>query len=211
MPKARLFARWVLPVICLLLVRAPAQSMFVGTPEAEPGFGLYATETGGSLLLGAAGTAGLWWGIAAMWTKPGDDIEHRIVSTIMAGVISVPLIYPVGCAAGATIVGGLNRQNGNFGAAYLGALLGLPVLFGTVWVAQSDPGANPVLMGSLMGLGFLVPPVGATIGYNLSRKSGAGYGRLDQRLLMPSVGLRGEPAGKKTVVALDMKLLTVRF
>jgi hypothetical protein len=63
----------------------------------------------------------------------------------------------------------------------------------------------------LLALGFLAPPVGSTVGYNLIRSPVPGLGRLDQRLLMSSIGLGREPAGEETAVALDMKLLNVRF
>jgi hypothetical protein len=211
MSKARLSARMILPLCLLLLARAPAQPMFADPQSDSPGFGLLAAETGGGLLLGAVGTAGLYCGLVAAWTKPGDDIEHQLMARVFGGLISVVLVYPVGCAAGTTIVGGVREQGGNFGLAYLGALVGLPVGYGIGAGGDAISGGSPILRWSFIALGCLAPPVGATVGYNLIRNPEPGLGRLDQRLLMPSIGLRSEPAGKETMVALDMKLLTVRF
>lgn len=211
MPKPRLLARWVLPAICLLLARAPAQSMFTGSESDNPGFGVYAEETGGALLTGAVCAAGVGLALWAASREPGDDIEHSTIALVFSGLAGVVVGYPIGCAGGATIVGGMSQQGGNFLLGYLGALVGLPVGYGIAAGGQAIAMNSDVLKGAFVVAGCLAPPVGATVGYNLVRNPVPGLGRLNQRLLMPGLGLRGEPAGKKTVVALDMKLLTVRF
>ncbi len=211
MSKVRPFARWVLPAICLLIVRAPAQSMFAGSESGSPGFNVYAEETGGALVTGSVCAAGLCVGLVAAWSKPGDDVEDALMAWLFGGLAGIVVAYPIGCAAGATIVGGMSQQGGNFLLGYLGALAGLPVGYGIAAGGQAIPVNSAVLKGAFVVAGCLAPPVGATVGYNLIRNPVPGLGRLDQRLLMPSLGLRGEPAGKEAAVALDMKLLTVRF
>lgn len=204
-------SRFALVLLLLFFARAPAQSMFGDTPGDNPSFGLYAAETGGGLLLGAVGAAGLFYGLASAWVDTSDDSENQGVAWFFSGLASYVIAYPVGCAAGTSIVGGLKQQDGSPLLSYLGALVGVPVGYGVFFLGEAASGGSAVIRWPAVALGLLAPPVGATIGYNLSRKSGVGYGLLDQRLLMPSIGLRCEPAGEETAVALDMKLLNVRF
>ena len=125
---------------------------------------------------------------------------------------SAVVLYPLGSAAGASIVGGIKHQYGNFGYAYLGALLGLPIGVGIAAGGLAMPVDSDVLRGALVAVGCLVPPVGATVGYNLSRRSGVSYGLLDGRLVPPSIGVSSwSDLEGQTVVATDVRLLTVRF
>jgi hypothetical protein len=183
----------------------------VGTADAQPGFGLYAAETGGALLLGSVLTAGVIFGADAMVPRVGDPEVHSIISTYYA-MAGAAVVCPLGSAAGASIVGGIKQQHGNFGATYLGALLGLPVGYGIAAGGLAIPGHSRVLDDVFFVASCLAPPVGATIGYNLSRQSGAGYGRLEQRLIPPSLGVKPSLDHEgNTIVATDVRLLTVRF
>jgi hypothetical protein len=213
MSKMGRFVRIALPVVCLLLFSfAPAQPTFAGTPDAEPGFGLYAAETGGALLTGALLTAGTILGADAALPKQQGDPEIHSIALAYIGMASAVVIYPLGSAAGASIVGGIKRQCGNFGAAYLGALLGLPIGVGIAAGGLAIPVNSDVLKGALVVVGCLVPPIGATVGYNLSRQSTVGVGLLDRRLVPPSVGVKSwSDLEGHTIVATDFRLLTVRF
>jgi hypothetical protein len=203
---------FALLLLLLPLSRALAQSAFVGTPDAEPGFGLYAAETGGALLTGVLLTAGTVLGADAALFGPTDDSDVELVLSMYLAMTGMVVVYPLGSAAGASIVGGIKQQHGNFGYSYLGALLGLPVGYGIAAGGLALAGRSPVLQVASVVAGCLAPPIGATVGYNLSRQSGAGYGRLEQRLIPPSIGVRSwSDLEGQTVVATDVRLLTVRF
>ena len=120
----------------------------------------------------------------------------------------------VGCAAGSALgtwlVGSVARQDHRASGAFLGALTGLPVSIGLAYAAaELELKGKP---GTLLLIPALAAtPAGAVIGYNLSPPCGcAGTARLEDRLLLPSVGLRPEP-GEKTAGAIDVKLLNVRL
>ena len=67
-----------------------------------------------------------------------------------------------------------------------------------------------VAMALLLIPAFAAPPAGAVIGYNLSPPCGCPRTtQLENRLLLPTVGIAA--GNNKAVVALDMKLLNVRF
>jgi len=211
MSKVGLFARMILPFCLLLVARAPAQLALVGKPEEEPGFGLYAAEAGGALLLSSALTASIILGADAAVPRVGDPEVHSIISTYLA-MAGAAVVCPLGSAAGASIVGGIKQQYGNFGAAYLGALLGLPVGYGIAAGGLTIPVNSDVLKGTFVVAGCLAPPVCATVGYNVSRQSGAGYGLLERRLIPPSIGVSSwSDLEGQTVVATNVRLLTVRF
>jgi hypothetical protein len=203
---------FALLLLLLLLSLARAQSVFVGTPDAEPGFGLYAAETGGALLTGALLTAGTVLGVDAALFGPTNDSDVELVLSMYLGMAGMVAVYPLGSAAGASIVGGIKQQYGNFWYSYLGALLGLPVGYGIAAGGLAIAGRSHVLQGASVIAGCLAQPIGATVGYNLSRQSDAGYGRLEQRLIPPSIGVRSwSDLEGQTVVATDVRLLTVRF
>ncbi|MCX6841201.1 MAG: hypothetical protein NTX53_02805 [candidate division WOR-3 bacterium] len=204
--------RFALLFLLVLLARAPAQTMVAGSRDAKPGFGLYAAETGGALLSGALLTGGVLLVADAALPKVEGDPEIHSINLAYVGMAAAVVLYPLGSAAGTSIVGGVKQQHGNFGYAYLGALLGLPVGCGIAAGGLAVAGHSSVLQGAFVVAGCLVPPVGATIGYNLSRQSGVGYGLLDRRLLPPSVGVKSwSGLDGHTVVATDVRLLTVRF
>ena len=106
-------------------------------------------------------------------------------------------------------VGSIARQDHRASGAFLGALAGLPVSLGLMVVAALGNVERP---GLLLIPAFAAPPAGAVIGYNLSPSCGCTQtSRLEDRLLLPSVGLRRTAGDNETVVAVDMKLLNVRF
>jgi len=161
MSKVNWFA---LLLFLLFLAHAPAQPEFTGSPDAEPGFGLYAAEAGGALLLGPVLTAGIiLYADAKMLRVQGDPEIHSIPLTFFA-MASAAVVCPLGSAAGASIVGGIKQQHGSFGAAYIGALLGIATSFGIAGGALALPGNYGVLKGTLFVASCLTPPIGATVG-----------------------------------------------
>jgi len=71
---------------------------------------------------------------------------------------------------------------------------------------------NGVSLRAGVAAGCLAPPIDATVGYNLNRRSDGDYGQLERRLVPPSIGVKSwsGPEGN-TVVAADVCLLTFRF
>ena len=214
MSKASRIARIVLPVFCLLLLaRAPAQTipiLFGDSPDRGPGFGVVAGEVGGAVVAGSA--IGLGLAYVGVWAVgwPLDLFEFPILPA-SAALGGAAVGYTAGSALGTWLVGSMARQDHLPSWAFVGALAGLPVSIGCVAAAAAlenhdKPGALLLIPA------FAAPPAGAVIGYNLSPPCGcAGTSRLEDRLLMPSIGLSREPAAEETVVALDIRLLNVRF
>ncbi len=208
MVKPSLF---VLLLLLLPLSLARAQSEFVGTPDVEPGLGLYAAEFGGSLLTGGLLFAGSVIGGDALSSSTGDqDVElAEGLFIVAAGAV---IVYPLGSAAGASIVGGIKQQHGSFGYSYLGALLGVPVGVGIAAGGLAVAGRNTGLQWASVVAGCLAPPIGALVGYNRSRDPYGGFGRIEPRLIPPSIGVSSwSDLEGQTVVAANVRLLTVRF
>jgi hypothetical protein len=196
----------------LLLGRAPAQTMplFGASSNNTPGFGLVAGEVGGAVVAGSA--VGLGLGYVAVWAAggPGGLFE----GPILPGYARIGGIA-VGCAAGSALgtwlVGSLAQQDHRASWAFVGALAGLPVSLGLVFAAAELEKADKP--GALLLIpAFAAPPAGAVIGYNLSPPCGCTQTtRLEDRLLLPGIGLRRAVGDEGNVVALDMRLLNVRF
>jgi hypothetical protein len=178
------------------------------SPNNAPGFGIVAGEAGGAVAAG--GALGLGLGYAAVLAAGGTGGLFAgpivLVSARVGGVA-------VGCAAGSALgtwlVGSIAQQDHVGAWAFVGALAGLPVSLGLVYAAaelekNDKPGALLLIPA------FAAPPAGAVIGYNLSPPCGCTKTtQIENRLLLPTIGIAA--GDKETVVALDMRLLTVRF
>jgi hypothetical protein len=205
-------SRFAPVLFLLLLARAPAQTMpLLGTSSNNtPGFGLVAGEVGGAVVAGSA--LGLGLGYVAVWTAggPGDLFEGPILPGY-ARIGGIAVGYTAGSALGTWLVGSLAQQDHRASWAFLGALVGLPVSLGLVYAAaELEKTDKPGVL--LLIPAFAAPPAGAVIGYNLSPPCGCAWtSRFEDRLLMPSIGLRRTAGDNENVVALDMKLLNVRF
>jgi hypothetical protein len=201
------------PVLFLcLLARAPAWQMpLLGvSPNNAPGFGLVTGEVGGAV--GVGGALGLGLAYVGVWAGggPGDLFEFPILPAF-AGLGGLAVGYTAGSALGTWLVGSMAQQDHVASWAFLGALAGLPVSLGLVYAgAELDKNGKP---GALLLIpAFAAPPAGAVIGYNLSPSCGCTQAsRSGDRLLLPTVGLRRIAGETETVVALDMRLLNVRF
>jgi hypothetical protein len=193
----------------LFFASALAQPSYQPGVAEGPPFGLLAAETGAGLLTGTALTAGTVFGLYAALSPSGDS-ESQLIALYLIGLAGTVVVYPLGSAAGVSLVGSASQEQGSFGAAYLGALIGLPIGYGIAVGGASLTGHSPVLQWTCVVLGALVPPAGACAGYSLTRSPVPGLSRLDRRLLLPGVGFRSE-AGRETIAAIDVRLLTVRF
>jgi len=90
------------------------------------------------------------------------------------GIMSmvVPPVYLLGCAVGVYFVGRIGNQTGSFLATLGGVFLGLPVialLCFYMWAVDEymTLGIEKVIIWPLV---FLAAPIGATIGFNLTRR-----------------------------------------
>jgi len=200
------------PLLLLLFFsRAPAQPelMYGSSSGGGPGFGVVAGEAGGAVVAGSALGLGLGY-VAVLAAGGSDDLFEFPLLQNYAGIGGMAVGYAAGSALGTWLVGSLASQDHKASWAFLGALAGLPVSFGLVYAAdkleqEGKPGALLLIPA------LAAPPACAVIGYNLSPACGcAGTARLENRLLLPSVGLRREP-GETMVAAFDIRLLSLRF
>ena len=122
---------------------------------------------GGEIVAGSA--AGLAGGvlpalmIERMYPPPPNATE--ILGPSGYAMLVALAGYPLGSATGVYLVGGIGNETGSFFAALAGAFLGELVSLGT-----ADWFSSRVLSLSVLVLGA---PVGATIGFNLTRKYGS--------------------------------------
>jgi len=203
--------RFAVLLFLLLFARAPAQPelMYGSSSSGGSGFGVVAGEAGGAIVAGSALGLGLAYVGVLAAGGAGNLFEFPLLQN-SAGIGGMAVGYAAGSALGTWLVGSLASQDHKASWAFVGALVGLPVSLGLVYAAdemeqESKPGALLLIPA------LAAPPAAAVIGYNLSPACGcAGTARLEDRLLMPSVGLRREP-GEAMVVAFDVRLLNVRF
>jgi hypothetical protein len=153
---------------------------------------------GGALAFGAAGYV---IGVCTGGTSGGDP---RIAGA--AAVVG----YPLGCAYGAYATGRRWGQDGRFlpalGGAYGGAALS--VLTALVLFGGTEPDIGGDAWVALLGTAvILLPPIGATMGYNSSRSSGW----LGRRVGLPGMAVGSERSGPVTHTTLDLRMLTLRI
>jgi hypothetical protein len=210
MSKADWAVRVILPVCLLLTALAPAQQMPLlgASPNNAPGFGMVAGEAGSAVVAG--GALGLGLGYAAVLAAGGTGgLFAGPIVPVSARVGGVAVGCAAGSALGTWLVGSIAQQDHVGAWAFVGALAGLPVSLGLVAAAAALENDNKP--GALLLIpAFAAPPAGAVIGYNLSPPCGCTRTtQLENRLLLPTVGIAA--GNNKAVVALDMKLLNVRF
>jgi hypothetical protein len=165
--------------LVLLLVPGRAEQLVVyGDPlPARAGPGTLAAEAGaglaGGLLLGVGALAAA----SAFVPDPADTASSAAPYGALAAIGAGG---SVGAGLGTWLAGSALRQQGRLTGALLGAIAGLPATAGIFYlstVTRSDP---------LMVAAALAPPVGAVIGYNLSRPCGCILGSTG-RLLPPGI------------------------
>lgn len=187
--------------ITLIISFCLGSSEFNDDYPKKASFGIVAAEFGGGFVgaFGGAAVGGLiiYSGIA-LFSKSqnlGDFI----------------FIYPVaaigglfGCAGGTCLVGSANHQGGKFLPTLAGATLG------------AVAGGSSFLINPLFGIASIVllTPLGAVIGYNMSRESIGGYskGPLWNRFDLPAFSFRTEMTKEyKITQVYDFRLVNVRF
>jgi hypothetical protein len=200
----------VLPAI--LVTSCPAETilMYGASQGSGPSFGVAAGEAGGAIAAGSALGLGLAY-VAILAAGGQRDLFELPVLPAYTQIGGMTVGFSAGSALGTWLVGRMARQDHREYGAFLGALAGLPVSFGLVVAAAAlENNGKP---GALLLIpAFAAPPAGAVIGYNLSPPCGCWpTSRHDSRLLIPGVGLRKEHSGEVASVALDVRLLNVRF
>jgi hypothetical protein len=202
----------VLVLLLLAVSRAPAQTAAVLLPDASdgPGFGVLAGEVGGAIVMG--GVLGLGLGYAAVRATGGSyDLSGGLAMPGIAGLAGAAVGQAAGSTLGTMLVGAIAQQDHLESGAVLGSLAALPVSLLLVVVADAmEDNGKP---GALLLIpAFAAPSVGAVIGYNRAPPCGCrgGSTQFGRRLLPPSIGL-ARATGEATVVAYDVRLLTVRF
>jgi hypothetical protein len=209
MSKGNLSARVILPVVCLLVC--------AGSAVAEPwpaGVAIPVEAAGGivgGLVVWAGAAAATYGAMYAHSSGPAtDDDELWLMGPLLVtGLVG----YPVGSALGVWGVGAMADQDGEAWGSFAGAGAGLAVGVGVLQLSRLKFLENSAdAMNAVWVLAFACPPAGAVVGYNLSRKSGEGYGLLDRRVVPPSVGVKSwSDLEGHTILATDVRLLTVRF
>ena len=177
------------------------------SPNNAPGFGMVAGEAGGAVVAGSVIGFGLAYVAALAVGGPDFSVNPTPQAYVGAGGLAVG--YTAGSALGTWLVGSIAQQDHVGAWAFVGALAGLPVSLGLVAAAAALENNNKP--GALLLIpAFAAPPAGAVIGYNLSPPCGCTRTtQLENRLLLPTIGI--STGNNKAVVALDMKLLNVRF
>ena len=80
---------------------------------------------------------------------------------------SSPLLYGIGCASGIYLIGSIGRQTGSFSISLVaGFVAGLVALFLTFCVFRT----LTVMQNLVPLLLFIIPPIPATICFNLTRR-----------------------------------------
>jgi hypothetical protein len=152
----------------------------------------------GALVAGSAGYV--------VHVVSGGNSENRAVIAGAAAVAG----YPLGCAYGAYATGRRWGQDGRFlpalGGAYGGAALS--VLTALVLFGGTEPDIGGDAWVALLGTAVaLLPPIGATMGYNSSRSSDW----LGRRVGLPGMAVGSTRSGSVTKTTLDLRMLTLRI
>jgi hypothetical protein len=171
-----------------------------------------AGETVAGVTVGAATAAGAWYGMYLLVHDPRADIEHEMMVLLVPTVVSLLSFYPLGCAAGVTLVGAAAGQHGSFGMTVGWAGVGTAAGVGCAYMCMSGIGGSVGRIAFAV-LGFACPPAGAVFGYNISRRKPLMSTDTQSRLLPPD--LTFVPASVNgdghVFLAADLRLVTVRF
>jgi hypothetical protein len=135
-------------------------------------------EEFGGAFLGELAAVGV---IAAAYYYGLFSLEYTTYAR--AGIVM--LGTSASCAAGTGLVGSARNQRGRFLPALAGALVGLPIGAGIAYAGSLTCDAG---FGLSLAVASLVAPLGAVVGYNLSRQTA----EPDSRLLLPESRLSRE-------------------
>ncbi len=212
----------ILILVCYCLVAAQTQYN-QDLQGKKPSFGVYAAEFGGAFS-GTVCCGGIGCGLSALalsWALAdafgnifggqGSGVSSENQTTVALAAIAAIALIPVSAAFGTDQVGKRMGQRGNAVISGIGAVcgsaLGLGIGYG---ISRINPDRISWIMIPTTLLGN---SIGAVIGYNLSRpKLSKQNGFFYDHLQMPSLGLRLEKDNqRKTITALDLKLINARF
>jgi hypothetical protein len=128
------------------------------------------------------------------------------------GLVALVPVMPVTTAAGVCMAGHAQGLDGHYWAAYLGGLAGTAICGGVVELANVATQHSSSAGVPLVVAGALMPAVGATVGYDLSRSRGVESDVWQERLIPPTVAIVPmHRNGRERATRIDAKLLTIRF
>ena len=167
----------------------------------------YLGESGGALLGGVAvgvGATVVLTFVGAVVMPAEIDDDPPPIGAFFGALLGAAVGYPAGCGLGATLAGGRLEVNGNTGAAYGGAFLGMGV--GALGFFIHDrPGYG------LLGMAAFAP-AGAVIGYSIGATREADSPLSGARFSPPTMALRTRPSmGRQAHTFVDCRLVTMRF
>jgi len=174
-------------------------------PPLDPG--IFLVEGSGAVLGGAACAAGLGFLLSKMY-DPSEDVWKTFGGTVLGGSLGYPVFCGVGCWGAARLV----KQQGKLGGAVVGALAATPVALTVAWVGTMvehlPPGSiksSPIYVAAA-----LIPPVGAIVGYNLTRPKPdqVRASRVDVPELLLKTGISEDGS---LYPVLDVRLVRVRL
>ena len=196
-----------------------AEGLFPQTDDQRQSAGAWAEKIGAGFLGEVTMTAAVTVAVAGVGIASGafSDPDGRAAYTY-AGVwlVSMAALVPAGCARGVELVGDGDYygEDGEFWASYVGGFVGtvgaLTLAFtGNNMIGQSghvSPGVWLYVVATAL------PPVGATVGYNLTASSGGDLTLRHGRLVPPSVSFTLASRSDGTRVAgISVRLLNVRL
>lgn len=168
---------------------------------------IIAAEFTGGFFGGLIGGAALGYSSAIVSAKNGDP-WHEFFEAFGVFLIGATIGYTAGSAVGTYWAGSSLKQNGTFLPTLTGALLGVPISWGLIWAAIEMEKSEALFLIPA----FAIPPIGAVIGYNLSRPKSSKQQTLFHHLNFPTLGLRTEKSIEaKTITYLDFKLINAKF
>ena len=190
-------------IICFLIVSLTnAQYYYDDTPEKPP---LKPGKTAAEFVAGTLAGFGFGFGGGLIGGKlaGGDGWDQ-----LAGGLLGFAIGYPVGAAAGVHLVGNTQNEKGSFGAAVGGGLAGAGLAI-IIIVAIDNPSVPYIYLA--------LPPIGAIVGHNLSRRwevePGSALLNFKEGKFsggVPSLELRRHPR-KKHEYLKQFRLLSVSF
>jgi hypothetical protein len=167
----------------------------------------------GAGFLGEAATTTIV-SFAVLEAASASHVDWMELSSLAWGAawgLSLAFIVPAGTMFGVKLVGDRHDEDGSLGTSYGGALVGTigGLVLGTIGTA--DLGTRKEARGvALCVVAALLPPVGATLSYNLTASGMPPVGLT--RVLPPFVTMtRQSRSDGYRVAGVSVRLLTVRF
>lgn len=112
--------------------------------------------------------------VRAIW---GEEKNLGVGGFVVVGfvLLAFPMLYGPASAVGVYLVGSRGKQKGSFlatlGCGFLGGLLMLPMLFGTIVLSSVlIVGVERIVLWAFCVLVLLIPPIMATLGINWRRR-----------------------------------------